>query len=55
MLQGGEDPYFTDDMMCEIISSIKSHYPDCALTLSIGERDARATSDILRPVQIDIC
>ena len=38
VLQGGEDPYFTDDMMCEIISAIKSNYPDCALTLSIGEK-----------------
>lgn len=39
VLQGGEDPYFSDDMMCEIISSIKSKYPDCALTLSVGEKE----------------
>lgn len=39
VLQGGEDPYFTDDMVCEIISSIKSNYPDCALTLSLGEKE----------------
>lgn len=38
VLQGGEDPYFTDARMCEIISAIKARYPDCALTLSIGER-----------------
>ncbi len=38
VLQGGEDPYFTDARMLEIISAIKSAYPDCALTLSIGER-----------------
>ncbi|ROR28598.1 biotin synthase [Mobilisporobacter senegalensis] len=38
VLQGGEDPYFTDDRMVEIIKEIKSLYPDCALTLSIGER-----------------
>ena len=38
MLQGGEDPYFTDDIICDIVSSIKERYPDCAVTLSIGEK-----------------
>lgn len=38
VLQGGEDPYFTDERMVEIIRAIKVGYPDCALTLSIGER-----------------
>ena len=38
VLQGGEDGYFTDERMLEIISAIKSSYPDCALTLSIGEK-----------------
>lgn len=38
VLQGGEDPYFTDDRICKIVSEIKTAYPDCALTLSIGEK-----------------
>lgn len=38
MLQGGEDGYFTDERMVEIISAIKKNYSDCALTLSIGEK-----------------
>lgn len=38
VLQGGEDGYFTDKRMEEIIFSIKSSHPDCALTLSIGEK-----------------
>ncbi|MBE7031778.1 MAG: [FeFe] hydrogenase H-cluster radical SAM maturase HydE [Ruminococcaceae bacterium] len=38
VLQGGEDPYFDDDKMCDIVRSIKEHYPDCAVTLSIGEK-----------------
>lgn len=38
VLQGGEDPYFTDDRICEIIKAIKDKFPDCALTLSIGEK-----------------
>lgn len=38
VLQGGEDPFFTDDKMCKIVTLIKEAYPDCAVTLSIGER-----------------
>ena len=38
VLQGGEDMYFTDGKICEIISSIKNRHPDCAVTLSIGEK-----------------
>lgn len=39
VLQGGEDPYFTDDRICDLVSSIKTRYPDCAVTLSIGEKE----------------
>ena len=39
VLQGGEDPYFTDERVCDIVSSIKSRYQDCAVTLSIGEKE----------------
>lgn len=38
VMQGGEDPYFTDDVLCDIIQTIKGTYPDCAITLSVGER-----------------
>ena len=38
VLQGGEDPYYTDERICEIVSGIKTRYPDCAVTLSIGEK-----------------
>ena len=38
VMQGGEDAYFTDEVLCDIISSIKEKYPDCAITLSLGER-----------------
>jgi len=38
VLQGGEDPCYTDDMLVEIVNEIKAAYPDCAVTLSIGER-----------------
>ena len=38
VLQGGEDGYYTDDRICELVSGIKELYPDCAVTLSIGEK-----------------
>lgn len=38
VLQGGEDPYFTDEVLCRILRQIKTLYPDCAVTLSLGER-----------------
>ena len=38
VLQGGEDAWFTDEKMCAIVSDIKREFPDCAVTLSLGER-----------------
>ncbi len=38
VLQGGEDPGFSDDRLCRLVVEIKSLYPDCAVTLSVGER-----------------
>ena len=38
VLQGGEDGWFSDERMCEIVKTIKDEYPDCAVTLSLGER-----------------
>lgn len=38
VLQGGEDVFFTDEKICDIVSTIKQEYPDCAVTLSLGEK-----------------
>ncbi len=38
VLQGGEDPWFDDDRMADIVKSMRELYPDCAITLSLGER-----------------
>lgn len=38
VMQGGEDSHFTDDLLCSVISEIREKYPDCAITLSLGER-----------------
>lgn len=42
VLQGGEDPYFTDEKMVEIIKKIKERYPNNAITLSLGERSYKS-------------
>ncbi len=38
VLQGGEDPWYTDDRLCAVVGAIRAGYPDCAITLSLGER-----------------
>lgn len=38
VLQGGEDPQFSDARMVPLVESIRTHFPDCAITLSLGER-----------------
>lgn len=42
VLQGGEDLTYSDAEVCEIVSNIKETHPDCAVTLSIGERSREA-------------
>ncbi|MBP3378118.1 MAG: [FeFe] hydrogenase H-cluster radical SAM maturase HydE [Clostridia bacterium] len=38
VMQGGEDGHFTDEVIESVLTKIKSRYPDCAVTLSLGER-----------------
>lgn len=38
VMQGGEDPYLSDEVLCDIVRDIHEKYPDCAITLSVGER-----------------
>lgn len=38
VMQGGEDGFFTDERMCQIIQALKASHPDIAVTLSLGER-----------------
>lgn len=39
VLQGGEDPYYTDDRICSLVRKIKEQHRDVAITLSIGEKE----------------
>ncbi|NLA80339.1 MAG: [FeFe] hydrogenase H-cluster radical SAM maturase HydE, partial [Chloroflexi bacterium] len=52
VLQGGEDPYFTDDRLSELVKTLKALYPDTAITLSMGERSA-ASYKMLREAGAD--
>ena len=38
VLQGGEDAYFTDERLVPLLLELKRRHPDCAVTLSLGER-----------------
>lgn len=38
VLQGGEDPVFTDEKICRIVAAIRKAFPACAITLSLGEK-----------------
>lgn len=39
VLQGGEDPYYNDDRIVQLVRRIRKEYPECAITLSLGERE----------------
>ena len=38
VLQGGEDAFFTDEILEKWVSAVHSRFSDCAITLSLGER-----------------
>lgn len=38
VLQGGEDPFFTDEKICSIVYEIRNEFPECATTISLGEK-----------------
>lgn len=42
VLQGGEDGYYTDERLCDIIRTLKDKYHDAAITLSLGERSCES-------------
>ena len=42
VMQGGEDGYFTDAVLCGLVREIKRRHPDCAVTLSMGERSRQS-------------
>ena len=55
VLQGGEDSYYSDALLCDIVGQIKAKYPDCAVTLSVGERSFESYKSCALRVRTDIC
>ncbi|BAK47521.1 hypothetical protein CXIVA_15550 [Clostridium sp. SY8519] len=41
VLQGGEDPYYSAQDIADLVAELKKAHPDCAVTLSLGERERR--------------
>lgn len=48
VLQSGEDAFFTDRLMCDIVCSVKNSFPDCAVTLSVGEKSPLSYREYFR-------
>jgi biotin synthase len=48
VLQSGEDPWFTDDRMAELVEAVRREFPDHAITLSIGERSRASYERLFR-------
>ncbi len=48
VLQGGEDPYFDDCRLVDTVSAIRRRFPDCAITLSVGERSRESYAALKR-------
>ena len=48
VLQGGEDPALTDDRIEMTVARIRQNYPDCAITLSLGEKSRDAYERFFR-------
>lgn len=38
VLQGGEDGFYSEKRLADLIHKIRTRYPDCAITLSVGEQ-----------------
>ena len=53
--QGGEDAAFSDDLLCDMIRTVKARYPDCAVTLSLGERSRESYRLLARRGRIVTC
>lgn len=48
VMQGGEDAFFTDEVLTEWVSAIHARFPDCAITLSLGERSRESYEKLFK-------
>ena len=55
VLQGGEDGWWTDEKITALVRRIRAAYPDCAITLSIGEKSRQAYQAFLTRARTGTC
>lgn len=55
VLQGGEDPWYTEERIADIVRKIKKAHPDCAITLSVGKSLKKHIRHGRKPEQIVTC
>lgn len=48
VMQGGEDPAMTDEWVEQTVAAIHREFPDCAITLSLGEKSREAYKRFFR-------
>ncbi len=48
VMQGGEDPALTDEWIEKTVAAIHCEFPDCAITLSLGEKSREAYERFFR-------
>lgn len=48
VMQGGEDPALTDDWTEQTVAAVHGEFPDCAVTLSLGEKSREAYERFFR-------
>lgn len=46
VMQGGEDAYYTDDFLTDVIKEVKIKFPESAVTLSLGERSKESYQNL---------
>ena len=55
VLQGGEDPWYTQERIADIVKKIKKAHPDCAITLSVGKNQKKYIKHGRKREQTAIC
>lgn len=48
VMQGGEDPALTDDWTEQTVAAVHGEFPDCAISLSLGEKSREAYERFFR-------
>lgn len=42
IMESGDDEYYTDEVLCSMVTAVRQAFPDCTITLSCGERSRKS-------------